>query len=70
MIKLKLWQIALCIVLSIVVSPFLGEVVSSFYSPYAKSDDDLSSAFMLGTIFFASVLSFTSIFCLRKMVKS
>lgn len=48
--KSMLWKIMVSVICGVVMSPFVGTMISNFYIPYAKSDGGISSVFEVSTI--------------------
>lgn len=50
MTKSMLWKVLVSMITGIVVSPFVGTLVSNIYIPYANSDSEISTVFEISTV--------------------
>jgi len=55
--KNKIWSILVSIMLSLILSPFIGTLFSNIYIPYAKSDSEISTVFEVSTLVSFFVMS-------------
>ena len=63
----KIWKILISGIVSLVISPYIGNYISILYLPYAVSDDQLNNIFAMSTIIVFFILSISIFILLGKI---